>query len=240
MRSKTPEYKITEIISVASHQLKAPLSVIKGYLEVLISEDFGKLNLKQKEYLEDTLENTERMIRLVKDLLNVSQIEEGRMQFDPHPSSLEKITKEAIREFALLARAKNCTLSLEVLGKIPLLNIDLLKIKQVVNNFISNAIEYNKRGGKVEAILQKKGKKVIFCCEDTGIGISKKEQKKIFKKFYRSEKAMTIITGGSGLGLFISKAIVEKSGGKIWFKSEKDKGSTFCFSLPIKAKIKKI
>ncbi|MFH0739901.1 MAG: ATP-binding protein, partial [bacterium] len=109
-----------------------------------------------------------------------------------------------------------------------------LKIKQVVINIISNAIQYNERKGKIEVIIERKGNDVLFSCHNTGIGIGPEEKKKIFTKFYRSEKAMAMVAGGSGLGLFISKAIIEKSQGKIWFKSKAGQGSTFYFSLPIK------
>jgi len=233
---KPNRYKVSEVISIVSHQLKTPLSAIKGYLEVLVSDDVGKTNPKQKEYLKDALANVQRMINLVKDLLDVSQIEEGRMELKPRPTNLEKIIREAVKEFTLLAQAKNCTLSFDVKGKIPLLNIDPLKIRQVVSNLISNAIDYNERKGKVGLLLERKGNKVLFHCKDCGIGIPEKEKEKVFKKFYRSEKAMALSTGGSGLGLFISKAIIEKSGGKIWFQSQKGKGSIFYFSLPIKTK----
>lgn len=227
------KYKLSRVISIVSHQLKTPLSAIKGYLEVLISEDLGKINQKQKEYLNNALENTQQMIRLVKDLLDVSQIEEGKMELKPKPSSLEKITREVIKEFSFLAKAKNCTLSFKVLDEIPLLNIDSIKIQEVISNIISNAIEYNKSKGKVEVSLKRKDNNILFCCKDTGIGIPKAEKKKIFTKFHRGEKAIKLSTGGSGLGLFISKAIIEKSGGKILFESQEGKGSTFFFSLPI-------
>lgn len=228
------QYKISEVISIVSHQLKTPLSIIKGYLEVLISEDVGKINFKQKDYLGDALLNVQRMVDLVKNLLDVSRIEEGRMEFKLEPSNLEKIVKEIIQEFNPLARAKNCAISFKVNGEIPLLNIDRLKIKQVISNLVANAINYNERRGMVKITLQRKGNNVYFHCQDFGIGIPEKEKNKVFKKFYRSEKAMNLSTEGSGLGLFISKAIIDKSGGKIWFKSQKAKGTTFCFSLPVK------
>jgi len=234
MKRKAKKYKLSEVVSIVSHQLKTPLSVIKGYLEVLISEDLGKLNEQQKEYLRDTLENTQRMILLVKDLLDVSKIEEGRLEFKIKPSSLEKIVREAIKEFSPLTKAKNCTIFLKVSGKIPPLNIDPMKIKQVITNILSNAIEYNDKKGEIYLTIKRKGNNVLFCCKDTGIGIPEREKKKVFTKFYRSERAIILATGGSGLGLFISKAIIKKSGGKIWFKSKEGKGSTFCFSLPVK------
>lgn len=233
-KKKSTEYKLAEVISIVSHQLKTPLAVIKGYLEVLISEDLGKINPKQKEYLKNALENTQRMIGLVKDLLDVSQIEENKLEFKTRPSSLEEIIKETAKEFSYLSRAKNCTLSFKVLGKIPLLDIDPLKIKQVVTNIISNAIEYNKRRGRVEITLKRKGNNVLFCCKDTGVGVPRSDRKKVFTKFYRSETAIGLTPSGLGLGLFISKAIIEKSGGRIWFESEEGKGSMFCFTLPLR------
>jgi signal transduction histidine kinase len=228
-----PEYKLAEVVSVVSHQLKTPLSAIKGYLEVLLSKDLGKLNEQQEEYLKDVLENTKQMINLVRDLLDVTRIEANRIELKKSPTSPIKIVKKSMKEFSLLARAKNCKLSLEILGQPPLLNIDPIKIKQVIDNLISNAILYNKRKGEVKVSLSKKGKRVVFCCKDTGIGMAKREKDKIFTKFYRSEQAIALVTRGSGLGLFISKAIIEKSGGKIWFNSKREEGSTFCFSLPI-------
>ena len=233
-KKKSTEYKLAEVISIVSHQLKTPLAVIKGYLEVLISEDLGKINPKQKEYLKNALENTQRMIGLVKDLLDVSQIEENKLEFKTRPSSLEEIIKETAKEFSYLSRAKNCTLSFKVLGEIPLLDIDPLKIKQVVTNIISNAIEYNKRRGSVEITLKRKGNNVLFSCKDTGVGVPRSDRKKVFTKFYRSETAIGLTPSGLGLGLFISKAIIEKSGGRIWFESEEGKGSTFCFTLPLR------
>lgn len=231
---KSLDYKLAEVISIVSHQLKTPLSAIKGYLEVLISEDLGKINLKQNEYLKDALTNTQRMIRLVMDLLDVSKIEEKKLELKFQPSDLREIVKKTVGEFSSLAKAKNCTLSFKTTGEIPLVKADPLKIKEVVNNLISNAIGYNKKKGEVEISIKRKRNKVLFYCKDTGIGIPEKDKKKIFTKFYRSEKAIVLATGGSGLGLFISKAIIEKSGGKIWFKSREGKGSTFYFSLPIK------
>lgn len=225
--------KIAESVSIVSHQLKTPLSAIKGYLEVLISGDLGKLNEEQSEYLKSVLENTDRMISLVKDILDVARIEADRMELNLQPTDLVEMVKNIVKDFYLLARAHNCELSFEISGEIRSINIDSIKIKEVISNLISNAIHYNKMKGKVEVSLFKKEKKVVFCCKDTGIGITEEEKDKIFTKFYRSEQTITISPVGSGLGLFISKAIVEKSGGKMWFKSKKGKGSVFCFSLPL-------
>jgi signal transduction histidine kinase len=204
------KYELTEPTSFVSHQLKTPLSAIKGYVEVLLSEGLGGLNLKQREYLKDILENTGQMLSLVEDILSVARI------------------------VSLLAKAKNCELSLETIKGLPQLFIDPVKIKQAISNILSNAILYNKRKGQVIISISKNKGEVILCCKDTGIGINKKEEKRLFTKFYRSPRVLVRATGGSGLGLFLAKAIIEASGGKIWFESELDKGSTFCFSLPVK------
>ena len=233
-QKRSIEYKLTEVVSVVSHQLKTPLSAIKGYLEVLISEELGGLTEKQKEYLEDALENTKQMINLVRDILDVARVEADKMEMKPSLTDITKIVEETVKDFSFLARARNCELFLETQEKVPLINIDPIKIKQVITNIISNAVIYNRRKGKVMVSLSRQGKKIIFCCKDTGIGITREEKSKIFTKFYRSDRAFVCETAGSGLGLFISKAIIKKSGGKIWFESQKDKGSTFCFSLPIK------
>ena len=233
-QKKLKEWKFSEVISIVSHQLKTPLAVIRGYLEVLIAKDLGSLNEKQIEYLTDALKNTQRMMELVKELLDVSRIEENKLEFTLKPSSLETIIKETIKEFYPLTKAKNCTVSFKTLGRIPLLNIDPLKIKQVIANIISNAIEYSKGRGKIEICLKKEKDNVLFSCKDNGIGIPEDEKQKIFTKFYRSEKAIILATTGSGLGLFISKAIIEKSCGKIWFDSKEERGSTFYFALPLR------
>ena len=231
---KDKRHKLGEVISIVSHQFKTPLSVIKGYLEVLIAEDLGKINSKQKEYLEDAMQSTLRMIELVKDLLDVSRIEQGRLDLKIKPSNLEKIIRKIIKEFSSFVKAKNCAIYFKTLNEIPIINIDSLKIEQAISNIISNAIKYNKRKGRIDICLEKKGANVIFHCKDNGIGILKTDKKKVFNKFYRGEKAIMLATGGSGLGLFITKAIIKKSNGKIWFESKKNKGSSFCFSLPIK------
>ncbi len=234
MKKNNTEYTLAESVSIVSHQLKTPLSVMKGYVEVLTSEDLGKLNKEQQEYLENILENIDRMTDLVKDILNVTRIEAGRMELTLSPTDLTEIVKNTMKDFSLLARAHNCELSIEILDEIPLINIDSIKIKEIIINLISNAIFYSKPKGKVKVSLLKKKGEIIFCCKDIGIGIANKNKDKIFQKFYRSEKSITLSPVGSGLGLFISKAIIEKSGGKIWFKSQKGKGSTFYFSLPLK------
>lgn len=227
--------KISEVISVVAHQLRHPISVIKSYLEALLLEDFGKINSKQREYLVDSLENIKRMAKNINDLLNISLIEEGKYELKLKLLSLEKITESVVNNLALWTEAANCEVIFQKpKEKLPKVLADPLKIRQVLENLISNAIKYKKAGrGKIEINLAKKGKEVLFSCKDNGIGIAEEDFKKVFSKFYRSEEAMEIDPSGSGLGLYLNKAIVELSGGKIWFSKNKDFGMTFYFTLPV-------
>jgi len=235
MPPQNPEKpKMSEVVSVVAHQLKNPLSVIKGYLEVLIGEELGKINAKQKEYLSDAFENVGRMSRIVNYLLDISRIEEGRYELKLEKVNLEKITSQVIKDFSFWVKASNCQILFKKPKKLPKVLVDPLKIRQVIENLISNAVKYKSVGlGKIEISIKKKDKNLTFACKDNGIGIPKEDFKKVFSKFYRSEKAIELDPSGSGLGLHINKAIVTLAGGKIWFRKNKNVGMTFYFTLPI-------
>lgn len=231
---KSEKPKMAEVISIVAHQLKNPLSVIKGYIEVLLSEDMGKINKQQREYLADVMENTKRMARIINYLLDVSKIEEGKYELKLEKVFLDKIVSEVIEDFANWAKASNCEIIFKNHEKIPAVLVDPFRIRQVIENLLSNAIKYRGTGpGKIEIKIEEKGKELLFSCEDTGISIPQKDFAKVFSKFYRSEEAMELDPAGTGLGLYINKAIVELSKGKIWFKSNKNYGITFFFTLPI-------
>lgn len=236
MPAKNPEKsKISETVSIVAHQLKSPLSVIKGYLEILLTEDFGEINEKQKEYLGDALANVQRMAIIVNYLLDVSRIEEGRYDLQLQKANLEEIISQVIKDFSSWTKASNCKIVFTSSKELPKVSIDPLKIRQVIENLISNAIKYKGAGeGKIEITLEKKGKSILFSCKDNGISIFKEDSKKVFSKFYRSEKAMELDPSGSGLGLYINKAIITLNKGKVWFKKNKGPGLTFFFTLPIK------
>ena len=235
MPPQNPEKpKMSEVVSVVAHQLKNPLSVIKGYLEVLIGEELGKINAKQKEYLSDAFENVGRMSRIVNYLLDISRIEEGRYELKLEKVNLEKITSQVIKDFSFWVKASNCQILFKKPKKLPKVLVDPLKIRQVIENLISNAVKYKSVGlGKIEISIKKKDKNLTFACKDNGIGIPKEDFKKVFSKFYRSENAIELDPSGSGLGLHINKAIVTLAGGKIWFRKNKDVGMTFYFTLPV-------
>ncbi len=226
--------KISEPISVIAHQLKNPLVILKEFLNLLVTEDVGKINDKQKEYLSDALKITGQMEKIISDVLDASKIEGGVYTIKLQSTDLVKIIREILLNFNILAKSFNCEIVFEESSNMPMVNADPNKIKDVIENFVFNALKYKYAGhGTIVLKLAKRGDKVIFSCSDDGIGLLKKDSKKIFSKFYRSEEAMKIDPTGIGLGLYINKAIVEMSKGKIWFERNKEKGSTFYFSLPI-------
>jgi len=225
--------KMSEPISIVAHQLKNPISVLTGYLEVLLSESLGNINGKQREYLNDAIEILSRVQLIISDLLDVSRIEEHQYKLNNVPFDLSKITEEVLNDFSSWTKASNCEISF-VSRKLPYVMADRIKIRQVLESLISNAIKYKLSGlGKIKIDFKKSGKNIIFSCKDNGIGIPIKDYSKVFSKFYRSEEAMKIDPSGVGLGLYIDKAIINISKGRLWFQKNKDGGMTFHFSLPI-------
>ena len=227
----------SEFISLASHQLRTPLSIVKGYISMILEGSWGKINKEQKGQLERVYLSNERLIRLVDDLLAVSRIESGRLELDFKSVSLEKMTKSVIEEFKKVADDKGLYLKyIEPKKPIPLIKIDALKIRQVVQNLVDNALFYTNKGGAVIRLKTDKDK-IIFSIKDTGIGVSAKEQVTLFEKFSRGHAGAKIHTEGTGLGLYLAAKLVSAHQGRIWVKSKgKDKGSAFYFELPIKRK----
>jgi signal transduction histidine kinase len=224
---------ISEPISIVAHQLKNPISVIKGYLEILIAEDEGKINEKQREYLTDAFTNVQNAISVIREVLDVAMIEEDRYALKSDAVDLVPITHEAIANYLRFAKASNCEIVFNEIGESAFVYTDATKIRQVVENFISNAIKYKSPGrGKVDVKIVVKDDEILFSCRDNGVGIPQEDFDRVFSKFYRSEKSLDIDPSGTGLGLSINKAIVELSGGKIWFTKNADQGTTFHFSLP--------
>lgn len=234
MKEVHPEkIKTTEIVSIVSHQFKTPLAIIKGYLEALISEDCGKINTSQREYLSDALENVKRMSYLIGNLLDISRIEGGQFKMKLRAVALDKITERILRDLARWTKANNCDIVLKRPKRLPRVLTDPDKIYQVVQNLITNAVIYKTGQGKVEITLKKVNKEVLFVCKDNGVGIPRKDFNRVFSKFYRSEDAIELNPSGAGLGLYISKAIIELSKGKVWFTGNKKAGMTVTFSLPV-------
>ena len=224
----------SEFVSIVSHQLKAPLTGMRWSSDVLISDKIGKLNLKQNGYVKDIQENTSRMIRLVNDLLDVSKIESGKMEINFQSIDLKEIIEIVVKELKPFAKANNVELIINISKGTGKVKTDPIRIKMVVQNFIDNAIKYtNPKKGVVKVFLENKNENVYCSVSDNGLGISKADQARIFDKFFRGSGVAKKQTIGTGLGLYIAKAAIESSKGKIGFKSEREKGSTFWFTLPL-------
>jgi len=230
----------SEFVSIVSHQLRAPLSNMKWIVDLLTSK---KGNTNQEEYFVMLKENSSRMQDLVNDLLMVSRIEEGGLATQRKEFAFEDLLSEVVLSFQPMMQAHNIVLKIESEKKIPKVFADPLQIRQVLSNLLDNAIKYT---GKIKSAalqdtarkrtvtmrLQGQGRNLRFEIEDTGVGIPKEDQKYLFQKFFRSGNVLRHETQGSGLGLYIAKAIVKRSGGKMGFHSEEHKGSTFWFTIP--------
>ncbi|MDA1337430.1 MAG: HAMP domain-containing sensor histidine kinase [bacterium] len=224
----------TEFVSLAAHQLRTPLTAIKWSTTMAMEGDAGPVSKEQKELLQKAAESTDRMLRLVNDLLNVAKIEEGRYLKKLTLSRIDDIVKGMVQSYQDLAKRKRVTLLLkDVKGVIPEVVMDEEKMRLVVQNLLENALHYTRKEGKVMVRIEQNAKEIQVSIEDTGIGIPKEQEGRIFEKFFRAANAQKEEVDGSGLGLYLARNIVEAHGGKIWFKSKEGKGTTFVFSLPL-------
>lgn len=233
-REKAVEKLKTEFVSLAAHQLRTPLSIIKWYLSMLKKGDFGKLTKKQVDAVGKTFINNERMVSLVNDLLDVARIEEGRYLYKVAAADIGEIVTLAINNYKSEIEHKKIKVSFKNPDDLPHLTLDTEKIKLAIQNFIDNAIKYSPEGGKIEITLRSDGRNVEFKIQDFGMGIPKDQKDRIFTKFFRGDNAVKINTVGTGLGLFLAKNIIEAHGGRTWLESEENVGTSFYFSLPIK------
>lgn len=224
----------SEFVSLASHQLRTPLGIAKWYLEALENEVYIR-NAPDivRSYLNEIVISNERVLRLVGDLLSVSRIDQRRVKNTPDEINPVNFIKEIIQQMQIMTKTRKVQLKFTSDNAIPLINIDALRFHEVIENLIGNAIEYSKDKGIVDINVSKVSKSIIISVKDRGYGISQADQKNIFTKFFRTEKAVQLNPEGSGLGLYVVKSYVEGWGGQITAKSDLDKGSTFTISLPI-------
>ena len=223
----------TEFLSLASHQLRSPLTAIKGYTSMLLEGDFGAIGVKQKEAIDRVFESSKHLTVVVEDLFNVAKIEQGGMQYIMQPFDFEKIASDIVKDLSVTANKKGLKLSFETDKKSPYqVNGDMEKIRQVVMNFVDNAIKYTKEGN-ITVKLEKNVeiKKIVFSVTDSGMGIAPEVKKTLFAKFARGEGGKVDATG-TGLGLYLAKQIIEAHKGRVWAESEGvGKGSTFFLEL---------
>lgn len=222
----------TEFISLASHQLRTPLAAVKWFLEMLLDDSFGEMNIEQTKMLTAAAQSNKRMIDLVNNLLNISRIESGRIIIAPREINLAALIDELLAELTPLINEKEIEATVEVDEGIGQVLIDPDLTREVYRNLLTNSIKYTPEKGKISIQVSKNKKDIVSRITDTGVGIPAKEKGKIFTRFHRGTNVINSNTEGTGLGLYLSRAIVESSGGHIWFESHENSGTTFWFTIP--------
>lgn len=222
----------TEFVSLTSHQLRTPLSAINWFVEMLNSGETGGLNEIQKNYLEIIRKTSKRMTELVNSLLNVARIELGNFAVEPQLTDINLLAEISVEELRPLLIGKNLNLELDIDRSVPKIFVDVKLTSMIFQNLITNAIKYSYADGKIILSVKNGEHEIIISVNDNGIGIPKSNSGKIFTKFYRADNTAKIKTEGTGLGLYIIKNILEQTGGKIWFISEENEGSTFSVAIP--------
>lgn len=228
---KTLDETKDEFISMASHQLRTPLTSVKGYLSMVLEGDAGEINENQRKLLDQAFVSSQRMVYLIADLLNVSRLRTGKFVIDAHTANLADIVEGEVSQLREQAKSKDLSLTYQKPAGFPELVLDETKTRQVVMNFVDNALYYTPAGGKIAITLKEDKNHVYFMVKDNGLGVPKDEQKHLFTKFYRAKNARSTRPDGTGLGLFMAKKVITAQGGNILFESIEGKGSTFGFSF---------
>lgn len=224
----------SNFISVAAHQLRTPLTAIKWTINLIMSESLGPLNTKQRAFLMKSYESNERMIALINDMLTADRTESDKLQYQFTSVQILDLIDNVLYEMVVQADKQNVKIEMENRDiNLPRVKVDAEKIRAVLQNLFENAIKYTPAGGKILVKFSKDAKFVQVSIKDSGIGIPEDQQKNVFNRFFRAPNAVKVQTDGSGLGLFITKNIIEKHGGKIWFESAPGKGTTFYFTVPL-------
>lgn len=222
---------------MASHQLRTPLTTVKGYASMLDEGDFGKLSKEQREPVQLALDGANRMARLIDDLLNISRMDANRFFLEVASIDMTKVVAQEIDQLQNIAASKDVKLNYSPpKDKIPEIRLDENKTRQVIMNLVDNAIHYSQPptgGGEVNVSFELDGDHVVFIVKDNGIGVPDKVKNRLFTKMFRANNAKELRPDGTGLGLYLVKRVVQDEGGKLIFDSTEGKGSTFGFSLPL-------
>ncbi len=222
-----------EFISMASHQLRTPLTSVKGYLSMVLGGDVGKLKKQQKDMISSAFNSSQRMVYLISDLLNVSRLQTGKFVIEPTETNMPDVVESELDQLKETFRNKKLNFIYKKPKNFPILYIDETKTRQVIMNFLDNAIYYTPSGGKVEVLLTSDEKKIELKIKDSGIGVPKSERHNLFTKFYRATNAKKVRPDGTGLGLFMARKVIVDQGGAIIFDSKEGEGSTFGFTFPL-------
>lgn len=221
-----------EFVSMTTHELRTPLTAIKGYLSMIINGDSGELSGKQREYFLKAYNSTERLVNLVEDLLEVVRIEENQINFNFDTININEVIRDTVDGLSQAAAAKS--IHLDYTSQSPLrVRADLNKTKEILENLIDNAIKYTRTKGSILITSEKRERDVLISIKDNGVGIPAKHLNSIFERFVRVPNSLSVKAGGTGLGLYIVKNLIEKQGGTIGVKSQVGKETTFYFTLPL-------
>lgn len=225
-----------EFMSMASHQLRTPLTSVKGYLSMLLDGDAGDVTPQQKKLITEAYGSSERMVRIIADFLNVSRMQTGKFVIEKTEVEIRHIVRQEVENLKLMAKTRQLKLDLKTLDHDLVLHADAAKIREVVMNFLDNAIYYSKPESTIKITLEQHPKYLEFTVKDTGIGVPEDEQKHLFGKFYRATNARKQRPDGTGVGLYLTRKVLRAHNGEIIFHSKEGKGSTFGFRLPLSTK----
>ncbi len=223
-----------EFVSIASHQLRTPLTSVKGYISMVLEGDAGEITEPQRQLLEEAFTSSERMVHLISDFLNVSRLQTGKFMLDRRLVDLSTIVQQEVEGIRQIADTHDIAIAFKKPARFPQLYLDEGKLRQVVMNFIDNAIYYSPEGTKILVKLAVEDGEAVLRVKDQGIGVPADVQQHLFTKFFRAENARRQRPDGTGIGLYLAKRVIDGHSGRLVFESKLDKGSTFGFRLPIK------
>jgi two-component system CheB/CheR fusion protein len=224
----------TEFLSNMSHELRTPLNSINGFSEVLYDETFGPLNVKQKQYVNNVLTSGKHLLLLINQILDMAKIEAGKVKLTLSSLQMKSLLNEISLLVADMVSKKKIEMVLEIAEDMPNIEADELKVREIIYNLLSNAVKYTPEGGKIGIRAKKADSEIEVVVWDTGVGIASENMEKIFEGFFRVDTPYSRVTEGTGLGLPLSKKLVELHGGKLSVESEGlDKGTSVRFTLPI-------
>lgn len=221
----------TEFISITAHQLKTPLTSMRWSLEMLEDTSFGELSREQLEMLSSAKNSNRRLVLLVDTLLNISRIESGRLAINPEPTDIKGLIELVVAGMADKIKKAKHTVKIDVEDTIKSISIDPQMTRELIKNLLINAVKYTPNGGEIIVSVRNEDGDIILEVRDSGIGIPKNEQHRIFQRFYRGSNIESSVDG-TGLGLYFVKLIADASGGKIWFETIENQGTSFFFSIP--------
>lgn len=232
----------TEFVFFVVHQLRTPLSALRFSFLMFQNRDLGELNTEQTEIVQTGLKEIDNLLVMIEGLLNIPKIEQRQLPMNKTAMPLDKFLSSvegSLREFSSLIKQKNISFAYKIppVKEKMFLEVDWSKIKQVFENLLENALHYTKNNGQVNLNITIEKSSLVVVLSDSGIGVPKLEQGKLFKKFYRATNAKALSSKGTGIGLYLAKFMVEGHGGKIWFTSEEGYGATFYFTLPLKTTV---